>query len=135
MQAFQREAGVKAGEGWFELANDCDSHFRRLSAMRCWPALRGGLRALEPSVCAAEAPTWPLSLHGHVERACQARPKAWLTAERRSDRLRLTNDDKPRSHERGRPSSGDGRDPTDLAKKVSHGTLSLNGHSSAPLWS
>ena len=43
---------------------------------RCWPALRGGPRALEPPVCTAEAPTWALSLHGHVERACLARPKA-----------------------------------------------------------
>ena len=67
---------------------------------RCWPALRGGPRALEPPVCTAEAPTWALSLHGHVERACLARPKARSTAERRSDRLGLTNDESPREHVR-----------------------------------
>ena len=75
--------------------------FGRLSGMRCWPALGLQTRALEPPFSAAEASTGHLSLHGHVERPCLARPAAWSTAQRRSDRLRLTNDEKPSRSRRG----------------------------------
>jgi len=69
--------------------------FGRLSGTRCWPALGLQTRALKRPFSAAEASTGHLSLHGHVERPCLARPTAWSTAQRRSDRLRLTNDEKP----------------------------------------
>ena len=84
---------------------------------RCWPALRGGPRALEPPVCTAEAPTWALSLHGHVERACLARPKARSTAERRSERLGLTQDESPREHVRRRPASARVAHQTDFGSE------------------
>merc|ERR1712166_1356241 len=79
--------------------------FGRLSGTRCWPALGLQTRALKPPFSAAEASAGHLSLHGHVERPCLARPTAWSTAQRRSDRLRLTNDEKPSQSMRRRPPS------------------------------
>eukprot|EP00964_Phaeocystis_antarctica_P099150 scaffold65038_cov65-Phaeocystis_antarctica.AAC.1 len=79
--------------------------FGRLSGTRCWPALGLQTRALKRPLSAAEASTGHLSLHGHVERPCLARPTAWSTARRRSDRLRLTNDEKPSRSRRRRPPS------------------------------
>jgi len=79
--------------------------FGRLSGTRCWPALGLQTRALKRPISAAEASTGHLSLHGHVERPCLARPTAWSTAQRRSDRLRLTNDEKPSRSRRRRLAS------------------------------
>jgi hypothetical protein len=53
-----------------------------------------------------------------VERARYlARPKARSMAERCSDRLGLTNDEKPRSHERRRPASACFASVTDLSPR------------------
>ena len=60
-----------------------------------------------------------------MERACLARPNARSTAERRSDRLGLTQDESPREHVRRKPASARVAQDTDFGSEGE--TESRNG--------